>query len=336
MKRTNESIVQAAVLLYERVAQTQPPQVSIELPTYAWNRIQDLHRRIDTARTRGWHHAVKQLNIDLATAVEDCRRRLLETHDCLQEINGTPCYQVSVADIHRDLTALESEFTALAIDLKAHELAVTTDEITLEDVFLGKFEIRLNWDDLGKLRKPYRVIARDPHPAAKNNDVTHPHVQDEQLCEGEGKPAIAAALSAGRFYDFFMLVSQVLHTYGRGAAFVELDEWGCVPCDDCGSNVDSDDRCLCHRCDATLCGECSCTCPGCDEGFCSGCLDKCCVCEEEFCWSCLNTCPECKKQCCEDCQKESGLCQRCHNKHHKEPEHDSTEDLEREVQTMAA
>ena len=121
--------------------------------------------------------------------------------------------------------ALKGEFTNLDIDIKAHEVAVTTDKITLEDVLLGEFEIRLKWDCIGRVQKPYRVIARDPHPAAKNEDVTHPHVQDEHLCEGEGQTAIAAAIAEGRLYDFFLLVSQVLHTYGRGSAYVALDRW---------------------------------------------------------------------------------------------------------------
>ena len=77
-----------------------------------------------------------------------------------------------------------------------------------------------------------------------------------------------------RFYDFFLLVSQVLHTYGRGSAYVELDDWSGVPCDDCGDSVDEDDRYYCHRCDATLCGSCSASCQGCGDSYCSGCLSR--------------------------------------------------------------
>ena len=105
-----------------------------------------------------------------------------------------------------------------------------------KDLYFGPFEIRLDWRQLGSAT-PYRVVALDPHPAAKDTDVTHPHVQEEQLCEGEGRSAVRAALAEGRLYDFFLLVSQLLHTYGRGSAYVELDNWDGIPCDDCNAPV---------------------------------------------------------------------------------------------------
>ena len=168
----------------------------------------------------------------------------------------------SASDIYRDILALDDEFEEVEIDLDEHELSVTTDRIVLEDIDLGPFEIRLDWQRLGA-SSAYRVVALDPNPAARSDDVTHPHVQDEQLCEGEGRAAIRAALAEGRLYDFFLLVSQLLHTYGRGSAYVELDDWDGVPCDDCGGSVDEDDRYYCQRCGATLCGSCSVTCQGC-------------------------------------------------------------------------
>ena len=122
----------------------------------------------------------------------------------------------SVSAIYLDLRALESEFEEVEIDLKTHELVVTTDAIELDGVLLGEFQIRLTWTDIGDSSPPYRVVALDPHPSARRDDVTHPHVQDEQLCEGEGRTAIAAALADSRFHDFFLLVNRLLHTYGRG------------------------------------------------------------------------------------------------------------------------
>jgi hypothetical protein len=43
----------------------------------------------------------------------------------------------------------------------------------------------------------YRVIAKDAHPAESRENVTHPHVMDEVLCEGDGKHGIRRALSEG-------------------------------------------------------------------------------------------------------------------------------------------
>ena len=110
---------------------------------------------------------------------------------------------------------MADEFEAVDIDLGEHELSVTTDRIVLEGINLGSFKIRLDWHLLG-FSSAYRVMALDPNPAAKNEDITHPHVQDGNLCEGEGRSAVQAALEECRLYDFFLLVSRLLHTYGRG------------------------------------------------------------------------------------------------------------------------
>jgi len=125
---------------------------------------------------------------------------------------------------HHDLPIyLPEEFEEVSIDLDEHALSVTTDCIVLEYMSFGRFEIRLDWRRLGDAQ-PYRVVALDSNPAAKSEDITHSHVQDEQACEGEGRAAIRAALAECRLYDFYLLVSQLLHTYGRGSAYVELDD----------------------------------------------------------------------------------------------------------------
>jgi hypothetical protein len=119
---------------------------------------------------------------------------------------------------------LYDEFENVEIDLKKHEISVTTEPITLEGIFLGPFQIQLVWEKLGN-SSPYSIKALDPHPAEANEDVTHPHVQDESLCEGEGRMAIQNSLREGRLGDFFLLVAQVLRTYGKGSAYIELNDW---------------------------------------------------------------------------------------------------------------
>ncbi len=328
MTRANQETVDAAILLHERLIGKLRNTDSIDLPFYAWNSIQDLKRQIDTARRRGWHGAAKRLREDLAYAVSDCRRQLDDLYHKLADANGTPCQHVSATDVYGDLVALKNEFEEVDIDLEEKELSVTTDSITLDGIFLGPFQIRLQWQHIGQSAQPYRVVALDPHPAAKSDEITHPHVQDERLCEGDGRAAIAAALQEGRLYDFFLLVSQVLHTYGCGSAYVELDRWDGEPCSDCGSYVDQEGRYYCHHCDEVLCDGCSHSCQGCDESFCSGCLSTCSICGCEFCSACLESCRDCHKRVCDDC-REDGHCRRCHDKQHKEHEHDPTKTLER-------
>ena len=275
MKRIKQEIVEAAIVLHERLVGKQRHTDSISLPTYVWSSIQSLQRQIDMARQRGWYGAAKRLREDLAFAVSDFRRQLDDLHRRLEGASRTPCRNVSATDVYRDLVALKDEFEEVEINLEEKELSVTTDSITLDGIFLGPFQIRLEWQHVGQSSQPYRVVALDPHPAAKSDEITHPHVQGDRLCEGEGRAAIAAALTEGRLFDFFVLVSQVLHNYGRGSAFVELEDWNGEPCSDCGSYVDQDDRYYCHRCDVVLCDGCSHTCQGCDESFCSECLSTC-------------------------------------------------------------
>src|SRR5690606_20967014 len=106
---------------------------------------------------------------------------------------------------------------------RAGRLSVTTEPITLEGVYLGPFRIELDVDDLAAGEcADYRVIALEPNPAASNCDVTHPHIQDEQLCEGEGRPLIRRALGEGRILDFFEFVASVLRAYNPESPYVSL------------------------------------------------------------------------------------------------------------------
>lgn len=325
MDDQQRTALRASLLIHQHRATCLAPGDAIYLPQHSWQNIVRLKRQIERAASRGWRSAAQSLARDLADSLRYMSRELenaartIETH--LQPVNlSTP------SEIFRDLLAIHQEFDEVTIDLKTHEICATTDRIVLEDIPLGAFQIRLDWQRLGGTRHPYRVVALDPHPAARNDEVIHPHVQGEQLCEGEGRSAIAAALAECRLLDFFLLVSQVLHTYGRGNAYVELTAWRGVPCDDCGQNVDEDERYVCHHCDSTLCDSCAGTCEHCQQSFCTSCLHKCPACGWDYCRSCLRTCPVCRKQFCEDC-REGDLCRSCHHQQNQEePEDDSQED----------
>jgi hypothetical protein len=233
MDTIKKRAIRAAVLVREQLAGRNRQEPPIYLPDYAWNEIVKLRRQLELVRRRGWQGAAKRISEDLTDALESFHRQLENTLRVCQS-RPAPRSDSTAADIFRDLLALQGEFEQLEIDLEGHTLSVTTDPIRLEDRYFGPFEIRLDWEQLGS-PSPYYVVALDPHPAAKNQDVTHPHVQDEQLCEGEGRAAVRAALTEGRLHDFFLLVSQTLHTYGEGSAYVELEHWDGIPCDDCSA-----------------------------------------------------------------------------------------------------
>jgi hypothetical protein len=320
MNHCNKTALRAAILIHGQQTASGQPLDGIYLPDCIWATVHDLLRRITRAREHGWHAAAARLIKDLDYPLNDCQRYVDIAIQRLAE-DGRPRKISAPGDIYRDILALYEEFEEVDIDLQKHELSVTTDRIVLEDYYLGHFQIRLNWLRLGH-PQPYRVVALDPHPASKSEDITHPHVQDEQLCEGEGRAAIRAAQEECRLFDFFLLVSQVLHTYGRGSAFVELDHWTGVPCDDCGASLDDDDRYYCQHCEATLCSSCSYSCEHCGDSCCSDCISTCAACGVEYCSSCLETCSVCHKRFCEHCREEGGLCKSCHDKQRNEEKKD--------------
>ena len=228
------------------------------------------------------------------------------------ELNKEPAPIPSLSTVYREILTLYEEFEEVEIDFAERKINVTTEPIRLEGILLGPFQIRLAWEKLG-IPSPYRVKALDPNPAAANDSVTHPHVQDERLCEGDGRTAIQHCLEEGRLSDFFLLVAQVLRTYGKGSAFIELDDWDGVSCSDCGGSTGDYERCYCNRCEATLCDSCGRTCSGCDCTYCSECLESCAICGESYCSWCLKACKTCHEYVCDNCLTK-GLCEKCHAK----------------------
>jgi hypothetical protein len=211
-----------------------------------------------------------------------------------------------------DLKQLEQEFGKIEFDKAATTISLITKPITLDDVYLGPFKIQLELKKLSELYKdsPYYCIALDPHPAATNEEVTHPHVSNDKLCEGEGCAAIRTALEQGRLCDFFTLVKSILNTYSPDSPYVSLYDWDGEPCYDCGYVMDRDNSYYCSFCDRTFCEECSTYCRNCEETLCRGCAGKCEICEEPLCSNCAHKCAECGIYCCESCL-EDGICQNC-------------------------
>jgi hypothetical protein len=209
--------------------------------------------------------------------------------------------------LYEEIAAADAEFDGVKLD--TGEISVTTGPITLDDIELGRFKIRLHLKLLGA-DTPYTIQALDPNPAVSCSETTHPHVSGERLCPGEGRAAINAALAEGRIGDFFLIVDRILHTYAVGSAYVELDQWYGIRCHDCDSTVDEEDASSCTNCAARVCGDCLVGCGGCGEGYCSGCIDRCYRCEEYSCSGCLTTCVRCRHAVCGACCEEE-LCETC-------------------------
>ena len=211
-----------------------------------------------------------------------------------------------------ELVQIGQEFEEWEYKVDAQTLSVTTEAIELEEVYLGPFRIELALNLLSTPSRwpAYKVIARDPHPAQGNESVTHPHVSDQRLCEGDASAAIRSALQQGRLCDFFILVRQVLQTYNRHSPYVALDRWTGVACSDCGYLADEDSHYGCERCGNDFCSDCIGTCTCCDISVCAGCSITCPACDQTVCTACQRRCAECGEIVCRTCFDED-LCPSC-------------------------
>ena len=306
MKQYLKSDWRLAEMVARQLASDRRRSVSTgTLPVSTWNSLCEAVRRAERARSLGWERAAAALvpEIDFAS-----KNLILLVEDFRLGIAGLSSKGAALTpDLFRDFKALRDEFEDVQLDRESDELAVTTEAIDLGGVDFGRFEIRLN---LATPRE-YRVVALDPNPAATKPHVTHPHVSDESLCEGDGSNAIRLALAGGRLLDFFMLVSRILGTYSRGQAYVEIDAWHGATCNDCGVEMDDEDSRWCDRCSESICCDCTNYCAACENSICNGCDSPCSACGSSCCRACAENCDQCQKTTCSGCLQE-GLCPQCH------------------------
>ena len=220
-----------------------------------------------------------------------------------------------------ELKQVQDEFGSLEIDKVENTISVITESITLDDVYLGPFRIQLELKRFSDLytSSPYHVIALSPNPAATDETVTHPHVSNETLCEGDGCVTIRIALEQGRLSDFFTMVRSILTTYNPDSPYVALIDWFGEPCYDCGYVMSRDDIYFCSFCQRDYCSECSTYCRCCDEGCCVGCAEQCSYCEDQVCMNCMKECAECDSACCSSCL-EDNICPNCKEEMEKDNE----------------
>ena len=286
--------------------------------------VQEVARQLALASGRNWQAAADRLLDRVTSCVRDLPYYV---HEVENTVESSRTSMPTLRDILAELRQVQEEFGDLQYSPQGQYVSVTTEPIELENVFLGEFEIRVNLTKLcdSRRRDAYRVIALDPHPAASNDSVPHPHVSDEHLCEGEASAAIGAALASGRLGDFFLLVRSVLTTYNSGSPYVPLEDWNGVSCYECGGTTNPDDSYRCHQCEREFCSECISFCRRCDESACAECLTSCPICGERTCESCMTRCGDCGEPLCRTCE-EDGRCQcdQTQKGDEDEPEPDST------------
>ena len=309
----NHELLRLAVRLEHCLAAGRTP-VPFTLPQTQWLECQRLERLLRKAIQHGWYATAKRLRPRLMQAIQTfqyCLEQRLAEHQ--QPTTPMP----TLRDLYGELVGLFEEFPSADYDLRQNSISVSTDAITLEDFYLGPFSIELMLGQDGS-KLSYAVTATDPIPASNNSEVTHPHVSNDILCEGEGILPIRRALGSGRLADCFQIVEQILHTYSPGSAYVSLKDWNGVTCAACGESLADDEGTSCSRTDEALCDECAVTCTECEYPFAPDHIDSCNGCSMKYCENCLNEgyCNDCRaeaqeKETCEQLETPPGGCGGC-------------------------
>ncbi|HML73177.1 MAG TPA: hypothetical protein PKB02_01650 [Anaerohalosphaeraceae bacterium] len=286
--------------------------------------IKDSHRFF-TSIEKSWFCAAQQTIDKISRDMNDFSYHLGRFKEL---INRDEVCIPTLSDIVSELLAMEQEFEKFSFNLAEKTISVMTKSIVLENVSFGPFEIKLLLNDFNKLYqdRPYSVIALDPNPAATDEDVTHPHVSHEKLCEGDGHTAISKALEQGRLCDFFTMVIGVLENYNPSSPYVSIDDWEGRGCYDCGRSMSSEDSYYCEYCDNDFCDHCSTYCQKCDTTVCLGCAYECPNCGQPVCNRCTAKCKDCEEVFCKDCLAD-GLCQSCEEQR-KEDEYGEEQESE--------
>lgn len=287
-----------------------PPRPAFHLPRLEWTHLVDAVRRSEHCRAKDWPTARRATARAIERTVQGLSERLAAAVHAARETTAPPAVP-TLRDMLADIAGLEEEFPSVGWDLRAKTLSVTTEDIVLDGITLGPFQVTLNYAAVSR-QKSYRVVALEPHPAAGHERTTHPHVQNDSLCEGEGRAALRTALLQGRVFDFFVLVRQILQTYNADSAYVPLSSWEGTLCPDCGSTVRDDDLSCCDACQDDVCGLCTGACGGsrCGKTLCASCQERCETCAETYCSDCLAACNGCQQSYCPPCLT-GGLCKDC-------------------------
>jgi hypothetical protein len=280
---TRRDALRMAVFLRKRLLDSQKSELPV-LPESQWLLCQRSARFYEKARRHGWHSAANQIRPQFVRQLTELRKAIDRSLSWENQQRTHPC--PSLHALYKECLELREEFSEAQLDLREKTISVTTDPITLESVSLGTFHIELDLKG-GDQSLNYRVIATEPYTASNDEDVTHPHVRSETLCEGEGTVPINRALEEGRLSDFFQIVCQILETYNPSSAYVELESWDGPSCIACGYSMGSDDGTRCSSSGDDVCNGCAITCPDCESDFSPNYTDRCNSCLDEFCQHCL-------------------------------------------------
>jgi len=223
----------------------------------------------------------------------------------------------TLKNIKSELMAVKKHFKNFKVT--KDKIFATTDDVLLEGINLGPFEIVLNTKHLAMDVGSYDDTNMKVYvKALKPNMVyghTHPNVSEGQyLCLGYGYDCVKSALVESRILDYFDVVNSILHTYGPENPYVEIEDWRNNQCCDCGAYYVSGSGTHTQCCDMIYCDSCSSYCYDCGCVWCYDCNTICDACESKLCRDCVGICGMCGDRFCSDCYYSKDEC--CENCYH--------------------
>lgn len=266
--------------------------------------------QLQDAQKRGWRVVEHYLRRRLHAQVLRLQAQSSELLECVP-LRQTVLRIPSQCELYDELLALSNEFDGFEVDLRERKVSVISEPIVLEEIELGPFRITLHWNDTFRhAARPFRVTALEPNPPSSRSDITHPHVLNEHLCEGDAATPLSLALQTGRLTDVFLIINRVLHSYNESSPYAALSDWRGVDCHACGRYVRGDAS-YCTQCEASVCDDCGTSCGHCDRASCDACIQMCAGCEQSMCGVCSTPCIDCGSRLCPDCLTTSQHCQEC-------------------------
>ncbi|CAN5557992.1 hypothetical protein BH11PLA2_BH11PLA2_52420 [soil metagenome] len=270
-----------------------------------WDHLHTVNRQLQVAYDRGFQHCLASLQEDLHWKLDELTRAI----QALRDVRNPPTKEPGLGDWLQELNSLEEEFTGYTFDHKRSVLRVKTEPVTLKDVELGPFAIELHWTRLANQKGSscFDIVPLEPNPAVGRDEVTHPHLNDGDLCAGDAAIPMQRALEEGRISDAFVMIRSVLTTYNPRSAYVQLDEWDGLSCGDCNGRIRREESSYCRGCESDLCDSCASSCRSCEETRCGNCLTSCDGCSDLCCSGCLERLPS-GESVCSSCR---GICGTC-------------------------
>jgi hypothetical protein len=270
-----------------------------------WESLHRAYHRFQLAVKHGLGLCLPVLRQELLQTLSNLEDQITSLRSCFEEV---PPDELSCRHWFEEVEQLYEEFNTVTFQPEEGTLRVETPVITLAGICLGAFAIDLKKEGHGLSIQRFEIEALQPEPAGTDSNLTHPHVKDGELCAGDAKTPIKAALLSGRLVDAMLLIQSTLQTYNSRSAYLRLDQWHGTPCSDCSRIITPDESLSCHSCDHDLCNQCYSACSSCSSIYCPECIQGCSSCKSSYCEACLESSERDGKPLCRNCRTSCGHC----------------------------